>query len=378
MLSHRALVPIAPVAPDFFVCDPVYGTALAPSDCNVAGDTQLPQGQNAVNYYLTNQRAPNKLPFSVAHGSCSISVEYAGPDYAAPSFIDLVPDEIRGMAGYVINQCALQGNGVGGFITGRMADLVGYIRISGRFNAQPGDRTNVGFVTVTISGPEENLRKPGDTDPAIPLFLTDVEQDMALEGHLNNPNGAAITNHFIASAVRLSMRSQEMRRGGSLKWWETISPPADEMKYECDTKLGSPALVDCTKIEWQRLGPTSETVTLGPAATKFFSSNTCYLAISASEALTLGWSQLQTALETLMNTCVLHPLQPPLGGKAFFEVQTVPFCRKRTKRADDLTGLNALPPHVNLTIFAHEASSEVACEWQAAQNGRPVSSCTTA
>ena len=131
----------------------------------------------------------------------------------------------------------------------------------------------MGFVTVTISGPEENLRKPGDTDPAIPLFLTDVEQDMALEGHLNNPNGAAITNHFIASAVRLSMRSQEMRRGGSLKWWETISPPADEMKYECDTKLGSPALVDCTKIEWQRLGPTSETVTLGPAATKFFSSS---------------------------------------------------------------------------------------------------------
>ena len=68
MLIPRELVSIAPVAPDFHVCDPEYGTRLSPADCNYAGDTYLPQGQNSVPVYTNNPRVPNRLPYSVAHG----------------------------------------------------------------------------------------------------------------------------------------------------------------------------------------------------------------------------------------------------------------------------------------------------------------------
>ena len=34
-----------------------------------------------------------------------------------PTIIQLVPDKIRGMASHIINQCAGQGGGIGGFVT---------------------------------------------------------------------------------------------------------------------------------------------------------------------------------------------------------------------------------------------------------------------
>ena len=71
-------------------------------------------------------------------GNCHISVEHAGPDFAAPTTIRIIPDEIRGMAGHVIDQCVLYENGIGGFVTKGFAHLLEYIRISGNWIEAPG------------------------------------------------------------------------------------------------------------------------------------------------------------------------------------------------------------------------------------------------
>ena len=61
-----------------------------------------------------------------------------------------------------------------------------------------------------------------------------------------------------------------MERGSSETWWSTSTDPPDEMAYECDAKLGSPAVVDCTKIQYQDLGLASDSVQIGPGTPKLF------------------------------------------------------------------------------------------------------------
>lgn len=51
-----------------------------------------------------------------------ISVEVAGP--AVPSTMNLIPNEIRGMAGWVIERCVIEGAGSGGFVTKDISNLI--------------------------------------------------------------------------------------------------------------------------------------------------------------------------------------------------------------------------------------------------------------
>ena len=69
-------------------------------------------------------------------------------------------------------------------------------------------------------------------------------------------------------------------------------------------------------------------------------------------------------------------MQSPQGGRAYFGAYHA-LSRRGVKARRDVTGLDALPPHANLTIFASasNAPSALDCEWQAAQGERPVSSC---
>ena len=189
-------------------------------------------------------------------------------------------------------------------------------------------------------------------------------------------------------------RERGMSRGGTQTWWSHVPPwPSDEMTYECDAELlGSPSLVDCSQIQWQGLGPSEENVILEPESTKFFShskvldpplnkhkvnkasTDSCALALSASMALTLPWSRLQTAFDTLMNVCVENPTHPPQGGRAFFgapSLKSLKWGKNRRRRRDTaVTGLDALPPNVNVTLFGMQAGSTLQCVWQAVQYGR--------
>ncbi|MCJ1223628.1 hypothetical protein MMC12_000271 [Toensbergia leucococca] len=220
-----------------------------------------------------------------------------------------------------------------------------------------------------------------DTDPAIPYTIAGQADTRAGELWDEGNEDTPLYEHFADIVDRLDRREEQMQRGGSLTWWEDSPLPPDQMVYECDANLGSPALVDCNQLQWQGLGPTSDTVTINPETPKFFSSmpseDTCNIAISATTTTTLMWRQLQTALNTLMNVCVENPIKSSQGGRAHFALNPPPskYHRKRGKRDSQVTGLDALPPSVNVTIFAHDASSTLNCEWQAAQKDVALSSC---
>ena len=84
-----------------------------------------------------------------------------------------------------------------------------------------------------------------------------------------------------------------LSRGGTSTWWQILPKPSnpkiDEMAYECDAKLGSPSMSDCSKIEWNQLGAPSDTVTVVPGMTQYLHSSkqqietliTTYLALTA-------------------------------------------------------------------------------------------------
>ena len=176
-----------------------------------------------------------------------------------------------------------------------------------------------------------------------------------------------------------------MSHGGDTPWWGTSSDPASEkMTYECDEGLGRPKEADCTHIEWDLLGPASDSLMVGPGVTTFLHQSSCFLAISASIQMVLTWQQVRTAVNTLMNVCVAHPYQTPRGGRAFFGRPPAISRRVGIGRRETPTGLNALPPHANITIFKQtEAWTSVedeskSCTWKAVTSGKSVSTCDVA
>ena len=54
-----------------------------------------------------------------------ISVEVAGPN--RPLSYSVIPDDIRGMAQYVIQECVEYRGGIGGFSTLGLGNLVNYV-----------------------------------------------------------------------------------------------------------------------------------------------------------------------------------------------------------------------------------------------------------
>ena len=114
--------------------------------------------------------------------------------------------------------------------------------------------------------------------------------------------------------------------------------------------------------------------------------DTCAMTVSAASQIVLLGSQLMAAFTALLDNCVNDPVSTPSGGRAYYGVHPAPaisiqdmFGPSKIKRdASDISGLNALPPPVNLTIFSHIHSANVTCEAQAAQQRQSVSSCGTA
>lgn len=144
-------------------------------------------------------------------------------------------------------------------------------------------------------------------------------------------------------------------------WWSRANlQEENDMTYECDTKLGHPKEVDCAHIEWEELGTDADVLELVPGIVKTLTSSrlghlasplkplkltgldTCNVAIGAAIAMTLSWAQIRTALDTLLNVCVRHPLVPARGGRAFYAKQPIHLSGK-IRRDEDLTGSNRLP-----------------------------------
>lgn len=129
------------------------------------------------------------------------------------------------------------------------------------------------FITVTVSGPDGRQYKPGDTDPDIPTLLAnkfaDLGEPFDQVGDYQNP----LFQHYWGAICKLDEKASEMKKGGSERWWDPVKEQPDEMAYECDPKLGSPAAVDCVQIQWQGLGPPSDTIQVAPGVNKLFSTS---------------------------------------------------------------------------------------------------------
>ena len=86
-----------------------------------------------------------------------------------------------------------------------------------------------------------------------------------------------------------------------------------------------------------------------------------------------------------MTLCVQNPvLMTAQGGRAYYEHQPALSSRRRKRGSGadaGLTGLNALPPHANLTLFQQTepfvgvAQEMESCTWMAVERGRPVTGC---
>lgn len=177
--------------------------------------------------------------------------------------------------------------------------------------------------------------QPGDHDPSVALAVSKYNIFMTRERFTHNSPSAL---RAVADATKWEQQATRMGRGETLPWWQQ-DPNAsshDEMSYECDAGLGTPSEVDCTQIEWQQLGPPSDTITISPNMATFLHSNSCYLAISASISIVVSWRQIRTALSTLMSVCVQAPFGPAQGGRAYYRAPQR-LSGRREKR-DSLTG----------------------------------------
>lgn len=61
--------------------------------------------------------------------------------------------------------------------------------------------------------------------------------------------------------------------GQSTPFWGAVRASQEEMSYECDPTLGTPAEVDCALVEWSELGADDDTLSVGPGITKVLSSS---------------------------------------------------------------------------------------------------------
>ena len=188
------------------------------------------------------------------------------------------------------------------------------------------------------------------------------------------------TLYAVDAGSPYSHRSWWDRSGDGSSTSQAGLQASDEMIYQCDTTLGSPFNVDCSQLESSQISPSSDTLNVGPSM-MFLHQNSCYIAIGASEALVITWEQVRIALNTLLGVCINHPYNPSQGGRAFYSTPLVHSRSGQTKRGSQ-TALNALPPHVNITVFQQKeawtnAVNEIdTCTWKAVVNGSSVTACT--
>ncbi|KAL9117088.1 MAG: hypothetical protein Q9187_006379 [Circinaria calcarea] len=376
-------------SPDYITCDRAYaGTQgdLKLSECMQAAG-RLPVGSTEVTY---QDHLPYGLPTVLESGQCQVQVDrlerfsFVGPDLPFMA----KPDLFRDLAAEVIRQCVIP-RGHGGFATLGMQNLMDWATNSatslGELLEEHIPQTLEAF-TVNVFGKAvgDEAAYPGETDPSIAYSLA-YALDQAGQ---KQADGSNLKAHYERAAAVLEERGDEMERLGHITWQQyKASPPISQrhMVYECDSKLGVPMSADCSQLAYSELGPPSDTITIGPNAAKFLSSKTCNVAITASINLALTWHQIKAALGTLIDTCVMHPLLPARGGRAYAGRQSI---KQRLgssvigRRRNTVTGLNALSPHVNITLFqqaepvpATLADELKTCTWEQVKKGGNIKTC---
>lgn len=108
--------------------DFLFPGVIDPRDCLTAFD-KLPQGSTPVpfvNDVSWPYKFPQGLPQMVSHGSCAIKITASGRNATSLNGVLLVPDRIREMADWVIDECAWS-RGQGGFVTRQIVNTKAYL-----------------------------------------------------------------------------------------------------------------------------------------------------------------------------------------------------------------------------------------------------------
>ncbi|MCJ1225206.1 hypothetical protein MMC12_001855 [Toensbergia leucococca] len=284
----------------------------------------------------------------------------------------IAPNDIRSLAAKVVQQCVTLQGGIGGFGTLGITSLAAFVSTGATPWNTRSFPISTRFLTVSVRNTYTRSRQPGRSDPAIALALAQSAPSSV----------ASIPGERLLSASQIwSMQAEGMQRGSIRYWYSNVALAAD-MTYQCDANLGAPSVVDCTQIEWSQLNPSFSTLAVSPGITTFLHSNTCYLAISAVVSLVITWAQIRTAVSTLINMCIETPYQNTRGGRAYYTAsQVIGNPGRRMRRDSDLTGLNALPPGMNVTMFEQKepwtnpAAELYTCTWEAVSRGSAVSAC---
>ena len=260
------------------------------------------------------------------------------------------------------------------------------------------------FITVTVNGTAVPEISPGDTDPRVPLIF--AENLIILANSVEGNANLRTARWDRAQAIHDRGRAM-IDKGGT--WWQDVPSPPDDMTYECETNLGNPASVDCSQLQWQGFGNPSDSIQIIPGNPKsffyskhyqtmnftqkrfcsfrlMFRKDSCGVIVNALVPIVVLVSQLADTFAVLLATCVEVPILSPHGGRAYYGIHSTPsisiselFGQRNSKRdSSGFSGLNALPQHLNMTMFAHNGPASISCETQAVQQKRPLSSCNAA
>ncbi|KAL8708939.1 MAG: hypothetical protein Q9220_006271 [cf. Caloplaca sp. 1 TL-2023] len=196
------------------ICSQSYGTFPGSSDCSNAID-KLPSGADKVSYTVDRGYGANRLPLSRVHGDCMIQIEVAGPP-RLPSTITLIPDELKAMARRVQESCTLKTSYIGGFMTGDLRPMTGWL------TSPEGDPDKpfppyTSFLTLSLSTPQPDWLSPGNYDPSIAQALAVAEFEAAKKLNLRSELAKVLRRRGMRF---LKVQGGMEPRGRRVAWWE--------------------------------------------------------------------------------------------------------------------------------------------------------------
>lgn len=95
--------------------------------------------------------------------------------------------------------------------------------------------------------------------------------------------------------------------------------------------------------------------------------------------MTLARDQISAAFGTLFALCIDQQLATSKGGHATFDanpsLRLFGPKRRKLRRDDEVTGLDALPAGTIINVWKHENNADMACELRAVLQGEPMEHC---
>ncbi|KAL8911936.1 MAG: hypothetical protein Q9171_002978 [Xanthocarpia ochracea] len=193
-------------------CQQFYGNFPDARHCQYA-IRNLPAGDQEVTYIADGRHGLYNLPQTRQSGRCMIQVELAG-ERTPPTF-QVAPNQIREMATSLLNVCDNGKTYGGGFITGSLEGMAGWLTSQfGELDAPMPHYTS--FLTVTLSNPFPFYISPGNNDPDMAYLFSQAVFEAAKE----LPPAAPLIAKLRARGNRLMEVKKLMEpRGRRIPWW---------------------------------------------------------------------------------------------------------------------------------------------------------------